>query len=119
MEENMKKQSIFRLIVNSKTSVILYIVSMAIFVVGAIVGGIITVNQVVPFSEVIEITKRMISYDLESIIALIIIGFFAISTIYPLVGFVVSFIPCLIITILMWIIYAIIIWIKRELHKDV
>ena len=112
MKEN-KKESVFKLIVNSKKSVILYIVSITIFFVGAIIGGIIVANQVLPFSETIEIIRKMIEYDLEIVIGIIILGILALGTICPLIGFVVAFVPCLIITILMWIIYAIIVWIKR------
>ena len=55
----------------------------------------------------------MIEYDLEVAIGIIILSILALGTICPLIGLVVAFVPCLIITILMWIIYAIIVWIKR------
>lgn len=117
MEEN-KKQSLFSRVVNSKTSVILYILTIAIFYFGSIIGGIIIANQVLPFSELMVMCGELIEQNLGIFVVYVIFAIIAFFSVLPVVGIFVSFFPCLIISIAMWIIYIIFVAIKGNSKED-
>lgn len=106
MEED-KKPSLFSRVVNSKNSVILYIVTMAIFYFGSIIGGIIIARQVLPMDELIVMCGELIQNNLGGFIAIVIFSIIAFFSVLPIVGIFVSFLPCLIVSAIIWIIYII------------
>lgn len=106
MEEN-KKTSLFSRVVNSKTSVILYIITIAIFYFGSIIGGIVIANQVLPFDELMVMCGELIEQNLGIFVVYVIFAIMMFFTVLPVVGVFVSFLPCLIISIALWIIYII------------
>ncbi len=106
MEED-KKQSLFSRVVNSKTSVILYILTIAIFYFGSMIGGVFVANQILPFSEVIALCSELINQNLGIFVIYVIFAIIAFFSVLPVIGIFVSFLPCLIISVAMWIIYII------------
>lgn len=117
MEEN-KKQSLFYRVVNSKTSVILYILTIAIFYFGSMIGGLFVANQMLPFSEVIVLCGELIDQNLGIFVIYVIFAIIAFFSVLPVIGIFVSFLPCLIASIAMWIIYIIFVAIKGNSRED-
>ncbi len=115
MEE---KRSLFHRVINSKTSVILYILTMAIFYFGSIIGGMLVVNQLLPFNELIILCGEAIAQNLGVFVFYVIFSIMSFFSILPLIGIFVSFFPCLIITIVMWIIYIIGVALKGNSRED-
>lgn len=117
MEEN-KKQSLFYRVVNSKTSVILYILTIAIFYFGSMIGGLFVANQMLPFSEVVVLCGELIDQNLGIFVIYVIFAIIAFFSVLPVIGIFVSFLPCLIASIAMWIIYIIFVAIKGNSRED-
>lgn len=117
MEEN-KKQSLFYRVVNSKTSVILYILTIAIFYFGSMIGGLFVANQMLPFSEVIVLCGELVEQNLGIFVIYVIFAIIAFFSVLPVIGIFVSFLPCLIASIAMWIIYIIFVAIKGNSRED-
>lgn len=117
MEEN-KKQSLFYRVVNSKTSVILYILTIAIFYFGSMIGGLFVANQMLPFSEVVVLCGELIEQNLGIFVIYVIFAIIAFFSVLPVIGIFVSFLPCLIASIAMWIIYIIFVAIKGNSRED-
>lgn len=117
MEEN-KKQSFFYRIVNSKTSVILYILTIAIFYFGSMIGGIFVANQMLPFSEIIVLCGELIEQNLGIFVIYVIFAIIAFFSVLPVIGIFVSFMPCLIASIAMWIIYIIYVGLKGSGKRE-
>ena len=104
MEENKKNTPFYR-VVNSKTSVIVYILTIAIFYFGSIAGGLFIINNMMPFNEIIALCGTLIENQLGVFIIYVILAFLGFFSLLPIIGIVVSFIPCLIASIGMWILY--------------
>ncbi|MBQ7409862.1 MAG: hypothetical protein IJW20_00575 [Clostridia bacterium] len=117
MEEN-KKQSLFYRVVNSKTSVILYILTFAIFYFGSMIGGLFVANQMMPFNEIIALCGELIEQNLGIFVIYVIFAIIAFFSVLPVIGIFVSFLPCLIVSIAMWIIYIIYVAIKGNSKED-
>ena len=75
MEE---KRSLFYRVVNSKTSVILYILTLAIFYFGSIIGGMFVANQMLPFDELMVLCGELLAQNL---------GIFIIYVIFAIIAF--------------------------------
>lgn len=118
MEEN-KKQSLFYRVVNSKTSVILYILTIAIFYFGSMIGGLFVANQMMPFSEIMVLCGELIEQNLGIFVIYVIFAIIAFFSVLPVIGIFVSFLPCLIASIAMWIIYIIYVAIKGNSREEV
>lgn len=113
MEESNKK-SLFNRVVNSKKSVIMYIVTLTIFYVGALIGAMIIVNRIFPFEELMILCRELIKQNLGIFTIYVIFAIIIFFTVAPIVGIFVCFLPCLIISILIWIIYIIIIALRKD-----
>lgn len=115
MEE---KTSLFYRVVNSKTSVILYILTMAIFYFGSMIGGLFVARQMLPIEEIIILCGELISQHLGIFVLYALLGIMAFFTLLPIIGIFVSFLPCLIISIVLWVIYIIYVAIKGNSRVD-
>ncbi len=104
MEEN-KKDSLFYRVVNSKTSVILYIITLAIFYFGSIAGGMIIAHQVLPFDELMVMCGELINQNLAIFVIYAIFAIMLFFTVLPVIGIFISFLPCVVLSIAIWIIY--------------
>ena len=83
MEE---KTSLFYRVVNSKTSVILYILTMAIFYFGSMIGGLFVARQMLPIEEIIILCGELISQHLGIFVLYALLGIMAFFTLLPIIG---------------------------------
>ena len=105
-------------VLNSKTIVILYILTFAIFYFGSMIGGLFVANQMMPFNEIIALCGELIEQNLGIFVIYVIMAIIAFFSVLPVIGIFVSFLPCLIISIAMWIIYIIFVAIKGNAKED-
>ena len=115
MEE---KRSLFYRVVNSKTSVILYILTLAIFYFGSIIGGMFVANQMLPFDELMVLCGELLAQNLGIFIIYVIFAIIAFFSLLPIIGIFVTFLPCLIASIALWIIYIIFVAIKGDTREN-
>ncbi len=122
MEEN-KKESLFSRVVNSKGSVVLLIITMAIFYFGSMIGGVIIARMVLPLEDLFAMAGELSQNEFALFVFLMTIAIVSLFSVLPVIGIFVSFLPCLIATVTMWIVY--IIWVAitgvgktKELIKE-